>query len=188
MAALAGVKVQERKAAAVKGGLRAFADALVAEKAGKEGGASAPPSAAPPEPPVASQSTGSEPEGIAAFEAQVAKSLGRIAAAARSPGMQGDPYRENFIALAGVVELMPLLVRMVYGARQPISEEATAAFLDGVERVVGDRTEAAVKRQSARWFRSFDRRTTAVVASCVGGAFVLGSLIGFATAFRLLAG
>lgn len=177
---MAGVNGRE---AAQEGGLLSFARALVAAK-GEKGTAPPPPPA--PSAPPAPVPPPAPPE-LAAFEARVGSSLARIAAAARSPGMQGDHYREVFVALAGVVELMPAFVREVRTARHPIPDEAVAEFLSRLEKTVDERAAATLKRESARWFRAFDRRTNAAVA--LGGAalFVLGFLGGVATAVRLAA-
>ncbi|RYI24076.1 MAG: hypothetical protein EON48_07565 [Acetobacteraceae bacterium] len=141
----------------------------------------------PPVPPPTAAEPQTAPAAIdplAAFQAQADKALERIAAAARSPAMKGDPYRENFIAQASVVELMPELVRLIHAGRAPLSDDATAALV----ALVGEKVDQRVKRESGRLYRAFDRRTNAVIAGAIGGAFVLGCLIGFATAFRLLAG
>lgn len=172
---MAGVNDRRR---AEKGGLLAFGKAL-AGGAGQAGDAAAP--SAPPDlpaPPPAAD--------LAAFEARIAKSLGRIAAAARAPGMQGDHYREVFIALAGVVELMPEFVREVRRGREPLSEETIATFLAGLESKVEERLDATVKRASGRWFRAFDRRTNLFVATAGAALFAFGCLLGFAAAVRLL--
>jgi len=115
-------------------------------------------------------------------------SLERIATAARSPGMQGDHYREVFIALAGVVELMPEFVRAVRKGQDPLSEERVAAFLAGLESRIDERLDSTVKRASGRWFRAFDRRTNAFIAGAGCALFVLGCLLGFATAVRRVVG
>lgn len=166
------------KEAARERGPRASVSAL----SNKEGLAPPPalPASAAAEPLTAPRAT----DPLAVFQAQTDKALERIAAAARSPAMKGDPYRENFIAQASVVELMPELVRLIHAGRAPLSDEATAALV----ALVGEKVDQRVKRESGRLYRAFDRRTNAVIAGAIGGAFVLGCLIGFATAFRLVAG
>jgi hypothetical protein len=79
-------------------------------------------------------------------------------------------------------------VRAVRKGQDPISEQAVAAFLAGLDSKVEDRLEATVKRASGRWFRAFDKRTNTFIAGAGAALFVLGCLLGFATAVRLLAG
>ena len=160
------------------GGLRVFALALANKEEAVAPPPSAPPLATKPSPAPAAI------DPLDAFQAQADKALERIAAAARSPAMKGDPYRENFIAQASVVELMPELVRLIHAGRAPLSDDATTALV----ALIGEKVDQRVKRESGRWYRAFDRRTNAVIAGAIGGAFVLGCLIGFATAFRLVAG
>ena len=170
---------------ASKGGLLAFAQALTnvqgqgqGEGAAPPPQASAPPEAPPPAPPLP------EPDLLAAFEGRVGKCLERIAAAARSPGMKGDPYRENFVALAAVVELMPDLVRAIERTRAPLSDDDLAAFLSRVEET----TDKRLKRESSRWYRAFDRRTNLLLVVW-GLSLCLASFLGgVAITVRLTAG
>lgn len=166
-----------------EGGLTAFAKALVAEKG--KGAATPPPAAAapaeapPPAPPA------SEPDALAEFQARVDKVLERIVAASRSPGMKGDPYwRDILVAQAAQVELLPELVRLIHAGRAPLSDEATAALVE----LVGERVDRRIQRESSRWYRRLDRRTSVAIGLGLGGAFILGCVVAFATAFRLLAG
>ncbi|KAA5611616.1 hypothetical protein [Rhodovastum atsumiense] len=126
---------------------------------------------------------------MADFQGRVDRTLERIVAAARAPGVKGDPYwREIFVAQAAFVELMPALARIMFEARQPLPPAAMEAFQARVIAAMEARVGAAIERESSGWKKAFDRRTYAVVAAVLGGVFVIGCLIGFAIAFRLTAG
>lgn len=98
--------------------------------------------------------------------------------------MKGDPYRENFIALASVVELMPDLVRVIERTRAPLSDEALAAFLTRVEET----TDKRLKRESSRWYRAFDKRTNLFVVMWGLSLMLMAFLGGVAITVRLTAG
>ena len=185
-------------AAAGKGGLRAFAQAMAA------GGRSGPPS---PDPPPYDPETGEIYETAAAArptpaptldltspEAEMKRLVGgvleRLAAAARSPVMKGDPYREIFVALAAVVELFPALVRMVHQAGHVMPEDKLLAFMDKVltqtREGAQEGASVAVKRASQRWFSMFDRRTTVAIAALIAGAALIGGLIGSLSVLKVM--
>lgn len=106
--------------------------------------------------------------------------LARIAAAARSPVMQGDPYREVFVALAAFVELMPVLVRSVHDARHIMPEEKiTGLFRDHaamVRQSVEKGAYDAMRKEASRIYRSVDFYTSVRTGLMVGGGFIVGAL------------
>ena len=173
------------------GGLLAYAQALTrgegkpppnpaaAAKPPEEGAAAPPPPAAAPAapPPPA--------DPLPAFRKRVQGTLDRIAAAARSPVMKGDAYREVFVAQAAVVELLAEFAPLLLAAREALPAEERAALVADVLGKVEAGTAATMKRESRRWFRGFDRRTTVLVAGMVAAGFVIGWLLGFATGFRV---
>ena len=129
-----------------------------------------------------------KPETPADLDAMHADAQAALSEAASHPAMQRDPHRlviESYAtALTYQHEATQQVADMaaaVVQARQPFPQEERDALARGVIATAHTGVQDAVRKEMPRMVRALDRGQVVWLASLIGGAFVLGSVLTWGT-------
>lgn len=119
------------------------------------------------------------------FEAEIAAAQAALRRAAERVGPKGDESRVYLMALSDTVGVLFKTTRRWEQATAAVVEARDAFGEAERARTIRDFITAAhgsfvdeVRKRAERMVRAFDRRTTALIGGCIGGAFVGGLLVG----------
>lgn len=119
------------------------------------------------------------------YEAAIASAQQSLQRAAGRVGPHGDEARLWLVAQSDALGALLKTTRRweratadVIEARDAFGEGERARVIRDFITVAHESFTAEVRKRAERMIRAFDRRTTALVGCCIGGAFMGGLLVG----------
>ena len=129
-----------------------------------------------------------KPETPADLDAMHADAQAALSEAASHPAMQRDPHRlviESYATALtyqhAATQQVADVAATVVQARQPFPQEERDALARGVIATAQTGVHDAVRKEIPRMVRTLDRGQVVWLASLIGGAFVLGSVLTWGT-------